>query len=142
MLSEREAHNRDQSAITKDIEKLVREKEPEGLLGNLYHVLEHSNRGTLPSLFKKFVAAFAAVSKNPIVAPSVWETVHILFTVCVIGHTPEKSFSLQRWLDPNGFREDSPKDGCSAFFAIDGLDLENTGSEYKGWAIQRRTVTE
>ena len=47
------AHQPDQSSVDKDFEKLLREP----VDGIWFHVLENSDRGTLPTLFAKFKAA-------------------------------------------------------------------------------------
>ena len=68
------AHNPGQPNFSKDIEKLVREKCP----GCWFHLLANTNRGTMPSLRKKFRQALI----NAVPAPS-WP-IDLLFWVVVL----------------------------------------------------------
>jgi len=68
------AKNPAQKDFTKDVEKLIRE----ALLGNWFHLLENTNRGTLPSISNKFVEAFIANQQH------VTHDIEIVFTVCIL----------------------------------------------------------
>ncbi len=79
------AHNASKDQIKKDIEKLVREN----LVGNWFHLLSSSNSKTLPSLFKKFMNAFAECIKYAT------HDIDIVFCFCVLG---DRKLFLKRFV--------------------------------------------
>ena len=76
---ELKAHNPATENISKDIEKIIREEKD----GNWFHVLKNINKGTLPSVFEKFVSSFNDHKGKG-------DKKYILFCICVL----ENNFSI------------------------------------------------
>lgn len=78
------AHNPTIANISKDIEKMIRERKD----GNWFHVLKNVDEKTLPSVFKKFVSSFE-IHKGK------GSKKFILFCICIL----EKKFSIIKHFD-------------------------------------------
>lgn len=83
---ELKAHNPDIKNISKDIEKIIREEKD----GNWFHVLKNINKGTLPSVFDKFIFSLKKHSNKS-------SKISILFCICIL----EKKFSIIKYFKWN-----------------------------------------
>ncbi len=92
------ARNRSKNYIIKDIEKLV----SEGTIGNWFHLLKNIDRGTLKSLFSKFVEGLEETSHKGLSTKK-----EIVFTFCVL----EKKWACQKIL--------TPVDDFKSFFTLE-----------------------
>jgi len=81
---ELKAHNPATENISKDIEKIIREEKD----GNWFHVLKNINKGTLPSVFEKFVSSFNDHKGKG-------NKKFILFCICIL----ENNFSIIKHFD-------------------------------------------
>jgi hypothetical protein len=119
-------------SISKDIEKLIREK----YLGNWVHTLESVRSNTLSTLFKKFILAFNGKHEDETYDGSNLphinkaEKLNILFSFLIIG---EKKIAIMKLFElPNADRENY----ISNFFKIEYKDLiEQPNKENYGWEI-------
>ncbi len=100
------AHNPDKEQIRKDIEKIIKE----GITGNWFHTLKNIDRGTLPSLFQKFIYSFKECSS----LIDADKGVSILFCFCVLD---------KKWACIKHFLYDSSKASfenyLDNFFSLD-----------------------
>jgi hypothetical protein len=80
------AHNPVIKDISKDFEKIIKEKEH----GNWFHILENINKGTLPSVFDKFIFSLKEHSNKG-------SKISILFCICIL----EKKFSIIKYFKWN-----------------------------------------
>jgi len=83
---ELKAHNPATKDISKDIEKIIKE----GLEGNWFHILKNIDKGTLPSVFDKFIFSLKEHSNKG-------SKISILFCVCIL----EKKFSIIKYFKWN-----------------------------------------
>ena len=83
---ELKAHNAAKKNISKDFEKIIKEKEH----GNWFHILENIDKGTLPSVFDKFISSLKEHSNKS-------SKISILFCICVL----EKKFSIIKYFKWN-----------------------------------------
>ena len=83
---ELKAHNPATKNISKDIEKIIREEKD----GNWFHILENINKGTLPSVFDKFIFSLKEHSNKG-------SKISILFCICIL----EKKFSIIKYFKWN-----------------------------------------
>ena len=81
---ELKAHNAAKKNISKDFEKIIEEKEH----GNWFHILENIDRGTLPSVFDKYISSFEEYKGKG-------SEKNILFCICIL----EKKFSIIKHFD-------------------------------------------
>lgn len=80
------AHNPATKHISKDIEKIIREEED----GNWFHVLKNIDKGTLPTVFNKYIFSLKEHSNKG-------NKISILFCICVL----EKKFSIIKYFEWN-----------------------------------------
>ena len=81
---ELKAHNPDKKNVIKDIEKIIKEEK----YGNWFHVLKNIDKGTLPSIFDKFIDSFEKYKGEG-------SKKFILFCICIL----EKKFSIIKHFD-------------------------------------------
>ena len=72
--------------IVKDIEKIIKEK----IDGNWFHILKNIDKGTLPSVFDKFIFSLKEHSNKG-------SKISILFCICIL----EKKFSIIKYFKWN-----------------------------------------
>lgn len=120
-------------SISKDIEKLIREK----LLGNWVHTLESVRSNTLSTLFEKFIKSFFGGTDNKGIYNAFNKilieeciSLRILFTFLIIG---EKKIAIMKLFElPDVDRESYIKN----FFSIDYNNLiSNRKEENNEWEI-------
>jgi len=96
--------------INKDIEKIIKE----GLDGNWFHILKNIDKGTLPSVFDKFISSLKEHSNKN-------SKISILFCMCVL----EKKFSIIKYFDYDpSFGENVPN-LMKEFFCLSKISDSN-----------------
>lgn len=83
---ELKAHNPATKNISKDIEKIIKEK----IDSNWFHILKNIDKGTLPSVFDKFIFSLKEHSNKG-------SKISILFCICIL----EKKFSIIKYFKWN-----------------------------------------
>lgn len=125
------AHNPDIKNIIKDIEKIIKEKEH----GNWFHILENIDKGTLPSVFNKFILSFKKYKGEG-------SKKFILFCICIL----EKKWGMIKHFEydsssgkniSNHIEEFLCMDKNNNLNNIDGKNLEAQKDILKnnGWMI-------
>ncbi len=83
---ELKANNPATKHISKDIEKMIREEKD----GNWFHVLKNIDKGTLPTVFSKYIFSIKKHSNKS-------SKISILFCICIL----EKKFSIIKYFEWN-----------------------------------------
>ncbi len=128
------AHNPATENISKDIEKIIREEKD----GNWFHVLKNINKGTLPSVFEKFVSSFNDHKGKG-------GKKYILFCICVL----EKKWGMIKHFEYDSSSGKNISNHIEEFFCmdknnklnyIDGKNLEAQKDILKnnGWMIVKQ----
>ena len=107
---ELKAHNPATKNISKDIEKIVREKKN----GNWFHVLKNINKGTLTSVFDKFIFSLKEHSNKD-------SDISILFCICIL----EKKWGMIKHFKYDSSLGKGLPDFTEEFFCLSKISNSN-----------------
>lgn len=107
---ELKAHNPATKNFSKDIEKIIRE----GKDGNWFHVLKNIDKGTLPSIFDKFIFSFKGYSNKD-------SKISILFCICIL----EKKWGMIKHFEYNSSSSKNLNNFIEEFFCLSKINNSN-----------------